>query len=103
MEQDSDLRRVVKQVVTGTFSPRYSDVLQAYVDHYQLMADFRSYVDAQARADEHYRNRSAWLKSALINIANMGYFSSDRSIQDYADNIWYIDPLSETELPIESA
>ena len=109
MEQDSDLRRVVKQVVTvtGTFSPdepnRYSDVLQAYGDHYQLMADFRSYVDAQARADEHYRNRSAWLKSALINIANMGYFSSDRSIQDYADNIWYINPLSETELPIESA
>lgn len=106
MEQDSDLRRVVKQVVTGTFSPdepnRYSDVLH-YGDHYQLMADFRSYVDAQARADEHYRNRSAWLKSALINIANMGYFSSDRSIQDYADNIWYIDPLSETELPIESA
>ena len=107
IEQDNDLRRVVKQVVTGTFSPdepnRYSDVLQAYGDHYQLMVDFRSYVDAQARADEHYRNRSAWLKSALINIANMGYFSSDRSIQDYADNIWYINPLSETELPVESA
>ena len=103
IERDSDLRRVVNQISQGTFSPeepnRYNDVLQPYGDFYQLMADFRSYIDAQYKADEHYRNVSAWRKSALINIANMGFFSSDRSIADYCRDIWYIKPLSEKELP----
>ena len=74
-------------------------MLQPYGDFYQLMADFRSYIDTQYKADEHYRNVSAWRKSALINIANMGFFSSDRSIADYCRDIWYIKPLSEKELP----
>ena len=103
IERDSDLRRVVNQISQGTFSPeepnRYNDVLQPYGDFYQLMADFRSYIDTQYKADEHYRNVSAWRKSALINIANMGFFSSDRSIVDYCRDIWYIKPLSEKELP----
>ena len=103
IERDSDLRRVVNQISQGTFSPeepnRYNDVLQPYGDFYQLMADFRSYIDTQYKADEHYRNVSAWHKSALINIANMGFFSSDRSIADYCRDIWYIKPLSEKELP----
>ena len=103
IERDSDLRRVVNQISQGTFSPEepnlYNDVLQPYGDFYQLMADFRSYIDTQYKADEHYRNVSAWRKSALINIANMGFFSSDRSIADYCRDIWYIKPLSEKELP----
>ena len=103
IERDSDLRRVVNQISQGTFSPeepnRYNDVLQPYGDFYQLMADFRSYIDTQYKADEHYRNVSAWRKSALINIANMGFFLSDRSIADYCRDIWYIKPLSEKELP----
>ena len=103
IERDSDLRRVVNQISQGAFSPeepnRYNDVLQPYGDFYQLMADFRSYIDTQYKADEHYRNVSAWRKSALINIANMGFFSSDRSIADYCRDIWYIKPLSEKELP----
>lgn len=103
IERDSDLRRVVNRISQGTFSPeepnRYNDVLQPYGYFYQLMADFRSYIDTQYKADEHYRNVSAWRKSALINIANMGFFSSDRSIADYCRDIWYIKPLSEKELP----
>ncbi|MDO4435083.1 MAG: glycogen/starch/alpha-glucan phosphorylase [Cardiobacteriaceae bacterium] len=95
------LRRVVHQITTGTFSPhepnRYADLFGS--DYYQLMADFESYVHAQNRADEHYRHQSAWLKSALLNIANMGYFSSDRSIQDYCHYIWNIAPIAEDELP----
>ena len=106
LEADSGLRRVVKQVTTGAFSPeepgRYSDVLQAYGDYYQLMADFRSYVEAQERADAHYADKSKWYRSALINIANMGYFSSDRSIRDYCEKIWFVEPLSEAELPQEN-
>ena len=103
IERDNDLRRVVNQVSNGTFSPedpnRYNDVLQPYGDYYQLMADFRSYIDTQYRADEHYRNAKKWRRSALINIANMGFFSSDRSIADYCRDIWFIKPLTEKELP----
>ena len=103
IERDNDLRRVVNQISNGTFSPeepnRYNDVLQPYGDYYQLMADFRSYIDTQYRADEHYRNAKKWRRSALINIANMGFFSSDRSIADYCRDIWFIKPLTEKELP----
>ena len=103
IERDHDLRRVVNQISSGTFSPeepnRYNDVLQPYGDFYQLMADFRSYIDTQYKADEHYRNVAAWRRSALINIANMGFFSSDRSIADYCRDIWYIKPLTLKELP----
>ncbi|WP_115225380.1 glycogen/starch/alpha-glucan phosphorylase [Bergeriella denitrificans] len=103
IERDHDLRRVVNQISQGTFSPeepaRYNDVLQPYGDFYQLMADFRSYIDTQAKVDAHYADQAAWRKSALINIANMGFFSSDRSIAEYCRNIWYIEPLSEQELP----
>ena len=103
IERDNDLRRVVNQISNGTFSPeepnRYNDVLQPYGDYYQLMADFRSYIDTQYRADEHYRNAKKWRRSALINIANMGFFSSDRSIVDYCRDIWFIKPLTEKELP----
>ena len=60
-----------------------------------MLADFRSYVEAQARIDRCYRNQDAWVKAAIANIANMGYFSSDRSIEDYAKNIWHIKPLPE--------
>ncbi len=106
LEQDSDLRRVIKQVSTGTFSPeehgRYSNVMHGFGDYYQLAADFRSYIEAQERADKHYSDPAKWRRSALINIANMGYFSSDRSIQDYCKKIWFIDPLSEEELPSEN-
>ncbi|WP_425437508.1 glycogen/starch/alpha-glucan phosphorylase [Neisseria iguanae] len=103
IEQDNDLRRVVNQISHGTFSPeeptRYNDVLQPSGDHYQLMADFRSYIDTQAKADVHFKDKAAWNRSALINIANMGFFSSDRSIVDYCRDIWYIKPLTDDELP----
>ncbi|WP_373742158.1 glycogen/starch/alpha-glucan phosphorylase [Neisseria sp.] len=103
IEQDSGLRRVVNMVHQGVFSPeeihRYHDVLQPHSDYYQLMADFRSYVEAQYRADKHYADRAAWEKSALTNIANMGFFSSDRSIEDYCRDIWFIKPLTKRELP----
>lgn len=103
IENDAQLRAVVRAITSGTFSPeepnRYLDVIQAIGDYYQLMADFRSYVQAQDRVDLLYKQPQKWQKAALINIANMGYFSSDRSIEDYANNIWNIEGLSEDELP----
>ena len=105
IEHNIGLRNVIRQIGSGCFSPeepaRYSGLLHDSGDYYQVLADFGSYVEAQNRADAHYRNRAKWLESALLNIANMGYFSSDRAIRDYAERIWHIEPLSEAELASE--
>lgn len=96
---DDDLRLAINQIISGHFSPkeptRYNPVgtsAQAH-DYYQSLADFRSYVDAHARVDEKYKDQDAWVMSSMHNIANMGFFSSDRTIQEYAERIWRIKPL----------
>ncbi|MDG2953547.1 glycogen/starch/alpha-glucan phosphorylase [Bisgaard Taxon 10/6] len=96
---DDDLRLAINQIVSGHFSPkeptRYNPVgssAQAQ-DYYQTLADFRSYVDTQALVDEKYKDQDAWVMSSMHNIANMGFFSSDRTIQEYAERIWHIKPL----------
>ena len=99
-EQDAELRQVLTQIATGVFSPndpgRYRDLVDSLInfgDHYQVLADFRSYVDCQDKVDELYREPEQWTTKAMHNIANMGYFSSDRTIQEYAENIWHIEPV----------
>ncbi|MEH2921889.1 glycogen phosphorylase [Samsonia erythrinae] len=99
-DQDEELRRVLTQITTGAFSPddsqRYSDLFDSLVnfgDYYQLLADYRSYVDTQDRVDELYLNKDEWARCAIQNIANMGYFSSDRTIGEYAEDIWNIKPI----------
>jgi len=75
---------------------RYRDLVDSLLnfgDHYQVLADFRSYVDCQDRVDELYRQPEEWTIKAMHNIANMGYFSSDRTIKEYADKIWDIKPI----------
>ena len=91
---------LVTQIATGVFSPqepgRYRDLFDSLVnlgDHYQLLADYRSYVDTQDKVDELYRHPEEWQRRAAFNIAEMGYFSSDRTIQEYADEIWHISPI----------
>ena len=102
IDNDMDLRNTVQAIAQGMFSPedpnRYNGLMHNG-DFYQRYADFRSYANAQTRVDEHYRNQAAWRKSAIVNIANMGYFSSDRSIAEYCEKIWQIKPLTEEELP----
>lgn len=99
-EQDAELHQALTQIATGTFSPqepgRYRNLFDSLVnlgDHYQLLADYRSYVDTQDKVDTLYRHPDEWTRKALLNIANMGYFSSDRTIQEYADEIWGIKPV----------
>ncbi len=99
-EEDAELHQVLKQIASGVFSPqepsRYRNLFDSLVnfgDHYQLLADYRSYVDTQDKVDELYRKPEEWQRRAALNIANMGYFSSDRTIQDYADGIWNIKPV----------
>ncbi|MGM3160993.1 glycogen phosphorylase [Dickeya undicola] len=98
--QDEELHRVLTQIATGVFSPdepgRYADLFDSLVsfgDHYQLLADYRSYVDTHDKVDDVYRDEDEWTRRTLHNIANMGYFSADRTIQEYADDIWHIKPI----------
>ncbi len=99
-EEDAELHQVLTQLASGVFSPqepgRYRNLFDALVnfgDHYQLLADYRIYVDTQDKVDELYRRPEEWQRRAALNIANMGYFSSDRTIQEYADEIWNIKPV----------
>ncbi|MDF7659990.1 glycogen phosphorylase [Erwiniaceae bacterium L1_54_6] len=96
-EEDAELHQALTQIASGLFSPqepgRYRNLFDALVnfgDHYQLLADYRSYVDTQDKVDKLYRHPDEWQRRAALNIANMGYFSADRTIQEYADEIWHI-------------
>ncbi len=93
-QKEADLNRALKQVTSGFFSPtdlqRYYHGIHFMSDYYQVAADFRSYVDKQAEVDAVYKRPDEWARKALINIANMGYFSADRAIEDYAHDIWNI-------------
>ena len=99
-EKDEELHQVLTQIGSGVFSPedpgRYRDLVDSLInfgDHYQVLADYRSYVDCQDKVDELYELQEEWTAKAMLNIANMGYFSSDRTIKEYADHIWHIDPV----------
>ncbi|ORM65630.1 glycogen phosphorylase [Pantoea rwandensis] len=99
-EEDAELNQALTQIASGAFSPtepgRYRNLFDALVnfgDHYQLLADYRSYVDTQDKVDKLYRQSDEWQRCAALNIANMGYFSADRTIQEYADEIWHISPV----------
>ncbi len=98
-ESDAGLKRVVDLIASGAFADGHADVFWPVVesllgeDQYLVLADYRSYVDAQDRVDAAYRNPVAWQRMALYNIARSGFFSSDRAIRDYLDRIWHVDPV----------
>ena len=103
---DAELRKVVNQLVDGTYSPNdhelfrelYNSLLNSQqgqvADRYFILADFRSYANAQQKINDYYKNKSTWRKSALLNIAHVGKFSSDRTIQEYVDDIWHLDRIT---------
>ena len=98
-QNDEQLREVIDQIIRGDFSPeepnRYHSLIQGlqYHDYYQSFADFRSYVEAQKAVDKKYQDRDVWIASTIQNMVSMGFFSSDRTILEYAKNIWKIEPL----------
>ncbi|MGZ3183301.1 MAG: glycogen/starch/alpha-glucan phosphorylase [Telluria sp.] len=99
-EGNPALRQVLDQIRDGAFSPdqrdRFQSVFDALVnfgDHYQLLADFASYVDVQDQVDALYKNTDEWTRKAILNVAGMGTFSSDRTIGEYADAIWRAAPV----------
>jgi starch phosphorylase len=102
---DPDVRRVVDQLVDGTYADgdreRYRDLYNSLLksngfdkaDMYFILKDFRSYANAQEEVEKAYRDKDRWAKMALLNTASCGKFSSDRTIQEYVDDIWKLDKL----------
>ena len=96
---DADIRAVMLQLVDGTYAPGdpdmfrdiYNSLLESNgrpADPYFILKDFRSYAEAQKKVDSMYRNQTAWARSAMLNTAKSGKFSSDRTIEEYARELW---------------
>ncbi|POR54472.1 glycogen phosphorylase [Paraburkholderia eburnea] len=101
-EENVELRTVLDQIRTGFFSPddpaRYSDIFHTLVDwgdHYMVLADYAAFVQAQEAADERFVDTPKWTASAILNVAGMGTFSSDRAIAEYARDIWHTRPIEQ--------
>ena len=100
-EGNVELQRVLDSIRDGLFSPlepsRYLEIFDALVnwgDHYLLLADYASYVEMQGQVDALYRDPDAWTRKAILNVAGMGAFSSDRTIAEYAHEIWHTKPVA---------
>ncbi|MBN2049587.1 MAG: glycogen/starch/alpha-glucan phosphorylase [Spirochaetales bacterium] len=100
---DGELKWVLDMISQGYFSPedpgmfrRLTDSLLHHGDPYRLLADFRSYVDTQDAAATLYRDQEAWTRKSILNVAAMGKFSSDRTIGEYASEIWKVKPVKIT-------
>jgi starch phosphorylase len=75
----------------GIFKP-LTQALLDHGDHYMLLADFRDYIQTQDQVDAAYQDRTGWIRKAILNVARAGKFSSDRTIREYATEIWHVDP-----------
>ncbi|MDO4265791.1 MAG: glycogen/starch/alpha-glucan phosphorylase [Eubacteriales bacterium] len=104
---DPEIRKVLMQLVNGFYSPddteRFRDIYNSLLnrqsaggiaDQYFILKDFRSYCEAHNAVDKKYRDQDWWVKASLINIANGGKFSSDRTIEEYAEEIWHLEQLT---------
>ena len=103
---DPIIHRVLTQLIDGTYAPNdrelfrdlYNSLLNTqctqYADTYFILKDFHSYAEAQARVETYYKDREAWAESAILNVAHSGKFSSDRTIQEYVDEIWHLDKIT---------
>ena len=104
-QKDKDIHEVLDQLVDGTYAngdpELYKDLYQSLLfgdtgsqaDMYFILKDFRSYAEAQKKVEEAYRDTKGWAKMAMTNTAGCGKFSSDRTIQEYVDDIWHLDKI----------
>ncbi len=97
---NAGLRQALDMIGNGYFSPGEPqlfrpvfDALTGYGDHFMLLADYASYIESQDRVDILYRDAEEWTRRAILNVAGMGKFSSDRSVRDYAERIWQVKPV----------
>ena len=102
---DPDVRKVLMQLINGTYAPNDPDLFRplynsllntlstSKADTYFILKDFKSYAAAQEKVEAAYRNEKGWAKSAILNVACSGKFTSDRTIQEYVDDIWKLDKV----------
>lgn len=102
---DSDIRKVLMQLINGTFVPGDTELFRSLynsllntidtdkADAYFVLKDFKSYAEAQKKVEAAYRDEKGWARSAILNVACSGKFSSDRTIQEYVDEIWHLDKV----------
>ncbi len=96
---DSDIRQVMTQLINGFYSPEDPEMFRELYnslidqDQYFILKDFRSYEAAQKRVEEAYRDESGWAKKAILNVAKCGKFTSDRTIEEYVQDIWHLDKV----------
>ncbi|MBQ9135383.1 MAG: glycogen/starch/alpha-glucan phosphorylase [Lachnospiraceae bacterium] len=102
---DQDIRKVLMQLINGTYAPGDPDLFRtlynsllntqstAKADTYFILKDFKSYAEAQKRVEAAYKDEEGWAKSAILNMASCGKFTSDRTIQQYVDDIWKLDKV----------
>ena len=98
--KNEELRKTLDMIASGFFSPddhhRFRPVVDALTgngDKFLLLADYESYIACQEQVDALYRNQEEWSRKAILNVAGMGKFSSDRSILEYAEKIWKVQPV----------
>lgn len=102
---DKDIHRILDQLVDGTYSadkelfrPLYNSLLNTLstskADTYFILKDFKAYAEAQKKVEAAYRDRESWARSAILNVACSGKFTSDRTIQQYVDEIWHLDKVT---------
>jgi starch phosphorylase len=101
-EENSELKEVIDYIDSGYFSPGEPQLFKPLIrslldqgDYYLVLADFADYINAQKKVAQTYNDQNLWTKMSILNTANMGKFSSDRSVMEYADNIWKASPLPE--------
>ncbi|MCB0226402.1 MAG: glycogen/starch/alpha-glucan phosphorylase, partial [Anaerolineae bacterium] len=94
-----ELRQAIDQIASGYFTNGDQDVVKPvvnsmrYHDEFLSFADYQAYIEAQDRVDEAYRDRERWTRMSILNVARCGFFSSDRTIKEYCDDIWKITPV----------
>ncbi len=103
---DQDIRKVLMQLINGFYAPNDPDMFREIYDSllntnnsdradtYFILKDFRAYMEAQKKVEEAYRDERRWAKSAILNTACSGKFTSDRTIQQYVDEIWHLDKVT---------
>ena len=98
-EENEDLKAVIDLIGSGIFSSGDTELFRPlidnllYQDRFMVLADYQAYVDCQQTVSEAYENQDEWVRKSILNAARMGKFSSDRSIQEYCDQIWNIKPV----------
>ncbi|HEU4613090.1 MAG TPA: glycogen/starch/alpha-glucan phosphorylase, partial [Kofleriaceae bacterium] len=103
LDHDRELARALELIAGGVFSrgdrelfaPLVHDLVER--DPFLVLADFRAYAEAQHRVAVAWRHPAQWLRASILNVARAGYFSSDRSIREYAETIWRVGPAPPPE------